>query len=877
MSTQYETVNVTIGGANPQTIPVTVSVDTSSGSGNATFSYIGNNGGSDSIQGTATIAGNSYTSNTAQVNWQQTNGNIQIGDVVTCYAWGDSPHSGPVAAYIWKNPADSGWGTNRTINDGGVQVQTNNSFAFDAFRGGAAGDTVQWSSFNSAGQQTSIVGFPTYGSNFNCIIMGNLLIPAAGSYVLNITYKDGVNWGIGNSATGAVPGWANKGSITGDASQTMTVNGQYPLLPAPQNNGSGGFIGSNTQVVTFPQAGVYPIEVNWDYWFHSGRVMHLTSSSGELAPVSIIAAPAPSSPSGNLTITPGGGSTNLQVTGQPITLTVNVSGITYPTKSYCPVLEGTSGKLYIYNDPSNPTFSFPTFNGNPVDKTAAAGAIFGLTSNDNTAYQGLFSVGYDGTNFTLNYNGNTANSSAGSRVLSTSLVIVDEDIAWYNSSNKTFDTFNVSGSTGGKLFNIEVDYMNKPSVASISPTSIPANGSNNTISISLTKAFSPQQQGAKNTGNTVNCSISVTGAQATGTPQPILDSAGWLTGWNVQVVGPVATTNQTLTLNMNVSGTLTYLSGDTFVTNTVTYINGAVGTITANGQSFVAPAAVGFSVNPAGPDYTSLADIGSQFVATAQVFTAGTSDPLDVEFFAQPVGGSFQSVRISMGIQSSSPATINGVSGYLQTYGTFVSATALDDYPGDYLGFTATNLVSNLTCTYTTSGSYWQSSGSGGGGGGCPAIEMYLLPELKVEDVEVGMEVDAILNYKDETKLPVQWLAFSDEVCYRFEAENGAAVIVSESTPVPTRETVDAALASGSMDELPQLAPSIRAGMHVLTNIDGKVEWSMLVETVRLGVRPVARIFIGGENFAAGEVANKRIYTHNISLTPFGFNIGSVK
>src|SRR5208337_4825423 len=33
---------------------------------------------------------------------------------VTAYYWGDSPHTGPVATYIWRNPNDSGTGIART-------------------------------------------------------------------------------------------------------------------------------------------------------------------------------------------------------------------------------------------------------------------------------------------------------------------------------------------------------------------------------------------------------------------------------------------------------------------------------------------------------------------------------------------------------------------------------------------------------------------------------------------------------------------------------------------------------------------------------------------------------------------------------------------
>ena len=199
-----------------------------------------------------------------------------------------------------------------------------------------------------------------------------------------------------------------------------------------------------------------------------------------------------------------------------------MSGITFTSKSYCPVLEGRTGNLTLYNDPSNPVFNFQTYNGQAVSKSAAVatppGPVFALSSADNSAYSGLFNVGFNGTNFNLNYNGNTANSSISSRVLSTSLIVSAADIAWFNSANNSFDLFGVSGSTGGISYNFEVDYMNKPSVASFSPTTINADGHSYTLAIALNKAFSPQQQGAFNTGNTVNCVCSISGATSTGTP-----------------------------------------------------------------------------------------------------------------------------------------------------------------------------------------------------------------------------------------------------------------------------------------------------------------------------------------------------------------------
>jgi hypothetical protein len=502
----------------------------------------------------------------------------------------------------------------------------------------------------------------------------------------------------------------------------MTVVNGYPLMSAPRlSSGEGGYVGSSTVSVNFPQAGAYPIEVDWDYWYHSGRVLHVQANYAELDPVVLISAPPSSTPSGNVTITPAGGLTNLQLTGNPITLTVNVSGITFTSKSYCPVLEGTAGNLLLYNSASSNTYNFQTYNGQAVNKTAYAPVGFQLSSADNSAYSGLFGVSFDGTNFSLNYNGNTANPNSASRILSTSLIVTSDDIAWFNSANNSFDLFVPSGSAGGNTYNFEVDYMNAPAVASISPTTITANGAAYTLVISLNKAFSPQQQGAFGTGNTINCSCTITGAASTGSPSPNIDGSGWLTGWNVPFVAPTSTVNTTLTVNLTVSGTLTYLSGDTFTTGTVTYIGtggihtGSVGTITANGASYIPPSAQSFAMS-AGPAISYLV---TSATVTGTVFTAPGNDSVTCTFFYQPSGGSTQ-YTLGTGVQTSSvPATIGGNAGYQHTFTyTFNPNYYINAYPGDYLGFNATDNASGLTCNYTSASAYYIVGAGGGGGGG---------------------------------------------------------------------------------------------------------------------------------------------------------------
>jgi hypothetical protein len=129
-----------------------------------------------------------------------------------------------------------------------------------------------------------------------------------------------------------------------------------------------------------------------------------------------------------------------------------------------PLLEGTSASLPVYNDPNNPTFTFQQYNGQNVDKPSAATADFSLTG-DNSSYQGKVGFGFDGTNFSLSYGG----AGFDSHVALTNLALSDEDIAWFNSANKSFDTFAVTSGGGGKSQALPVLYMVKPTVASVTP------------------------------------------------------------------------------------------------------------------------------------------------------------------------------------------------------------------------------------------------------------------------------------------------------------------------------------------------------------------------------------------------------------------------
>jgi hypothetical protein len=207
--------------------------------------------------------------------------NIRIMGNVSAWVWGDSPHSGPVALYIWKNPNDhSGWGPTRTIADSKV-FTTGNTLSFDP--GGSSGASpVAW----GVSDGVTITGTksmfqPALESqgyqDFNAAITCNIFVPAAGTHTFRLIYKDNVLWGIG--------GGASFPAVTGGAAQTMTVVSGLPLMIAPTIGGGGGITGDSSVVVTFPAAGIYPFEIDWDYWFHSGRTLVMTIDGSTVLPI----------------------------------------------------------------------------------------------------------------------------------------------------------------------------------------------------------------------------------------------------------------------------------------------------------------------------------------------------------------------------------------------------------------------------------------------------------------------------------------------------------------------------------------------------------------------------------------------------------------
>lgn len=129
-------------------------------------------------------------------------------------------------------------------------------------------------------------------SDFNFSLTGVFYVPAAGAYTFYWQSKDESLFGIGNSGVGQAtwpPASAHPGSQLSLEGQSVTSINGYPLMPKTvvydgggQYNHGGGYIGGTTPdnaysgvTVNFSQPGNYPFEINFNYWYHSGRILHV--------------------------------------------------------------------------------------------------------------------------------------------------------------------------------------------------------------------------------------------------------------------------------------------------------------------------------------------------------------------------------------------------------------------------------------------------------------------------------------------------------------------------------------------------------------------------------------------------------------------------
>lgn len=252
--------------------------------------------------------GNTFSSNSGQFSIDVTvttfalPPHLALLGPLTLFYWNDSPTSGPVATYLWKNPGDPGGGSARSIGDA-VGSVSGNSTVFDTSFGstcsppqppgipglpgiGNGGGPMQWFQLNpDESVSGSFPANPSQSSNFNFTLSGKLYIPAPGVYTFTLTAKDAVIWGIEGgtvlSAFELPPNASTPVPLTqfGGVGQTITVVNGYPLFPVSSEPGGedGEFSGTLVNV-SFATAGIFGIEIDYDYWFHAGRILLLMGS-----------------------------------------------------------------------------------------------------------------------------------------------------------------------------------------------------------------------------------------------------------------------------------------------------------------------------------------------------------------------------------------------------------------------------------------------------------------------------------------------------------------------------------------------------------------------------------------------------------------------
>jgi hypothetical protein len=286
--------NVVAAGVVPLYIPAVVDVGGSIGVA-ITVPY-----GAQTFQVGINSTGNTFTANSGSfaigvtVTTNALPSVLSVMGDVTAYIYPDSPSpSGPVGQYIWKNPEDTGSGPSRTTGDAAV-ITTGNSFIFDAtFTSGIpsgpgiGNSTIPMTWFQLTPQEVVSGSYPLYSpalkgqdgntqyANFNFCAVGNLYFPLPGTYLFTLDAHDAAMIGFGGGIT------VNGGAINGHYGQTKTVVGGYPIAAAPVG-------GTATFSISVPAAGGYPIEVDYDYWYHSGRILLLMGAATPGGPAAII-------------------------------------------------------------------------------------------------------------------------------------------------------------------------------------------------------------------------------------------------------------------------------------------------------------------------------------------------------------------------------------------------------------------------------------------------------------------------------------------------------------------------------------------------------------------------------------------------------------
>ena len=592
-----ETIRLQITGPNAQTKTAQVAVD-ANGNGSASFVLSGALAGVDSVQ--AFIDTHSAASNIIDAIWQDVNGPIAVGPVAVFFRGGDGSGNFPAA------PAANSFSTGPVVNSLMFNTWPESIIPGDPTTSANQSQPIINNALSNSGTWAGDVPISGASGNIDMVFTGVFVVRDAGTLPF---------MGLVNAAfVLAVPGaTVASGPTYFGGTNTTPLRGYTAQIGynGPSRPWNGGEYQTINFSLNFPAPGIYPFEICFTGGqYHEKQFDLLVNGGAMIPPVSMVTAPpSPAAGTGVLQLTPP--TVGPAVINGTQTINLAVAGLTYKTKPYIGLLEGVAGDVFLFNDPTANTFTLPTINGTAVDPAAAAASIFTLTG-DNGSWKGRLAVQYASSAFSLHYNGNSFDPN----VAATQLTLTEEDVAWYNGTNKTFDLFVPNSAGGGVSAEIEIDYFIMPIVASIVPGAVAADGANHVFALTFTKPIPPFQ-----VAQGINFNLTGNSGLTVVSTVPVLDVNGWMTGATITATAQESVGSLSASFTLTLTGQLTYLNGSAFTTGTVTYINAQNFAVTLNGLGASAtssPVIYAWSVQSDGNPAASYG-LGASTVLTATV------------------------------------------------------------------------------------------------------------------------------------------------------------------------------------------------------------------------------------------------------------------
>lgn len=171
--------------------------------------------------------------------------------------------------------------------------------------------------------------------------------------------------------------------------------------------------------------------------------------------------------------------------------------------------------------------------------------------------------------------------------------------------------------------------------------------------------------------------------------------------------------------------------------------------------------------------------------------------------------------------------------------------------PGGAASFASSIFLGTAVVTVASGGG--GSGGTGGGGGGyCVADEMFIAPGRLAGDAEIGDPFDCIdlPTAAGKHMRALQGVTRGIEECVRMITSDGCALVCSVSTPFD--------LPDGRTATAPHML-----GEPVITDLGT----ANVISLALVGSKPVTRAHLGGVSYAAGADPQRRIYSHNASIS----------